>query len=51
MYKPREKLWSYVYRGKTILRTNVMLMVGDEYDGKLVQAVDYRYRIVYLIDM
>ncbi len=51
MLAQRERLWSYVYRGRTILRTNIMLCVGDEYGGKLVQAVDYRYRIVYLIDM
>ena len=47
----KQRLWQYVYRGRTILRTNIMLMVGDEYDGKVVQSVDYRYRIVYLIDM
>lgn len=47
----KQRLWHYVYRGRTILRTNIMLMVGDEYDGKVVQSVDYRYRIVYLIDM
>lgn len=45
------KLWSYVYHGRTILKTDIMLVVGDEYDGKVVQAVDYRYRIIYLIDM
>lgn len=50
MLKPRERLWSYIYHGQTILRTNVMLIVGDNYGDMIVQAVDYRHRIIYLID-
>lgn len=51
MLEPRNRLWSYVYRGRTILRTTEMLVVGDTYGDMIVQEVDYRYRIIYLIDM
>lgn len=50
MLQPRHRLWSYVYRGHTILQSNVMLVVGDTYGDMIVQAVDYRHRIIYLID-
>lgn len=41
-------LWTYVYNGKTLFRTNIMRVVGDTVEDYTVWEVDYRNRIIYL---
>lgn len=48
MYNNRNRLWSYVYHGKTICQSNVMKCVGDIYEDYIVWAVDYRNRVIHL---
>ena len=46
----RNRLWTYMYKGKVLCRTTEMKIVGDTYEGHIVWQVDYRFRIIYLTD-
>lgn len=46
----RNRLWTYMYKGKVLCRTTEMKIVGDIYEDHIVWQVDYRNRIIYLMD-
>lgn len=46
----RNRLWTYMYKGKVLSRTTEMKIIGDTYEGHIVWQVDYHDRIIYLTD-
>lgn len=46
----RNRLWTYIYRGRVLCYSNIMKAVGDTYEGHIVWQVDYRDRIIYFTD-